>query len=83
MVHHYRILWDYCEKLKRTNVGTTTLVEGCVGEFKWLYICLGGLKEGFTKGCRRVTGLDGCFLKTEHGGQLLTAAGMDSNNGRC
>ncbi|XP_022880670.1 uncharacterized protein LOC111397939 [Olea europaea var. sylvestris] len=37
------------------------------------------LRDGFIRGCRRVIGVDGCFLKTEIGGQLLTA--VDANNG--
>ncbi|KAL0320242.1 UNVERIFIED_CONTAM: hypothetical protein Sradi_5285700 [Sesamum radiatum] len=36
-------------------------------------------KEGF-KACRKVIGLDGCFLKGPQGGQLLTAVGIDANN---
>ncbi|XP_022880927.1 uncharacterized protein LOC111398230 [Olea europaea var. sylvestris] len=81
VIEHYRVLWDYCEELKRTNVGTTALVEGYAGEFRRLYICLGALRDGFIRGCRRLIGLDGCFLKTEHGGQLLSAVGVDANNG--
>lgn len=36
-----------------------------------LYICLGALRYGFVKGYRRVIGVDGCFLKKEHGQLLL------------
>ncbi|XP_022854823.1 uncharacterized protein LOC111376128 [Olea europaea var. sylvestris] len=81
VVEHYKLLWDYCEELKRTNIGTTALVEGHVGEFRRLYICIGALRDGFIRGCIRVIGVDGCFLKTELGGQLLTAVGVDANNG--
>ncbi|KAK8626531.1 hypothetical protein V6N13_134174 [Hibiscus sabdariffa] len=31
--------------------------------FKRLYVCFGGLKEGFKKHCRSVLSLDGCYLK--------------------
>ena len=31
-------------------------------------------------GCRSVMGLDGAFLKSPFGGQLLTAVGVDANN---
>ncbi|KAL2455280.1 MuDR family transposase [Abeliophyllum distichum] len=81
VIEHYKVLWDYCEELKRTNVGTTAVVEGHGGEFKRLYICLGACKEGFMHGCRRLIGVDGCFLKTEYGGQLLSTVGVDGNNG--
>ncbi|XP_022899371.1 uncharacterized protein LOC111412677 [Olea europaea var. sylvestris] len=80
VVEHYRVLVDYYQQLRLTNVGSTIQLEGRAGEFKRLYICLGGLKEGFINGCGRVIGMDGCFLKTEHGGQLLTAVGVDGNN---
>ncbi|XP_022886518.1 uncharacterized protein LOC111402448 [Olea europaea var. sylvestris] len=81
VVEHYKLLWDYYEEIKRTNIGTTALVEGHAGEFRWLYICIGALRDGFIRGCRRVIRVDGCFLKTELGGQLLTAVGVDANNG--
>ncbi|XP_022851566.1 uncharacterized protein LOC111373289 [Olea europaea var. sylvestris] len=38
------------------------------------------LRDGFIRGCKRVIGVDGCFLKTELGGQLLTVVGVDVNN---
>ncbi|GJX07842.1 multidrug resistance-associated protein 5 [Tanacetum coccineum] len=39
-----------------------------------------GLKEGWLEGCRKVIGLDGCFLKTIRKGELLSAVGRDGNN---
>ncbi|XP_022862880.1 uncharacterized protein LOC111383052 [Olea europaea var. sylvestris] len=81
VVEHYKLPWDYCEELKRTNIGTIALVEGHVGEFRQLYICIGALRDGFIRGCRGVIRVDGCFLKTELGGQLLTTIGVDANNG--
>ncbi|GKF04552.1 hypothetical protein Tco_0035220, partial [Tanacetum coccineum] len=38
------------------------------------------LKEGWLEGCRRVIGLDGCFLNTLCKGELLSAVGRDGNN---
>lgn len=32
-------------------------------------------------GCRSFTGLDGCFLKSPFGGQLLTAISVDGYHG--
>ena len=48
--------------------------------FRRLYICFKPLAEGFVNGCRQFIGLDGCFLKTEAKGQLLSAVGKDGNN---
>ncbi|KAK0605702.1 hypothetical protein LWI29_029774 [Acer saccharum] len=48
--------------------------------FQRLYICLGALKKGWKEGCRRILGLDGCFIKGFHTGQLLIAIGVDPNN---
>ena len=48
--------------------------------FRRLYICFDSLARGFLEGCRKFIGLDGCFLKTETKGQLLSAVGKDRNN---
>ena len=48
--------------------------------FQRIYICFDALKKGWINGCRRIIGLDGCFLKGLHKGQLLTAVGVDPNN---
>ncbi|XP_074346686.1 uncharacterized protein LOC141685490 [Apium graveolens] len=39
-----------------------------------------GHEIGWNEGCRPVIGLDGCFLKTVTGGQLLAAVRRDGNN---
>ncbi|XP_071927409.1 uncharacterized protein [Coffea arabica] len=44
-----------------------------------IYYGLGALKNGFLEGYRPIIGLDGCFLKSPFGGQLLTALGRDAN----
>lgn len=49
-------------------------------KFLRMYMCLGPLKEGM-KTCRPFIGVDGCFLKGPFPGQLLTAVGVDANNG--
>ncbi|XP_017644503.1 uncharacterized protein LOC108485170 [Gossypium arboreum] len=38
-------------------------------------------KYGYKAGCRRIVGLDGCFLKGYYGGYLHAAVGIDANNG--
>ncbi|CAN1182822.1 hypothetical protein LINPERPRIM_LOCUS31770 [Linum perenne] len=78
----YARLYDYCAEVRKSNVGSTVFVEATdVGHFKRMYCCLGACKEGFLAGCRRVICIDGCFLKTEVGGQLLTTVGLDGNDG--
>ncbi|KAF6144331.1 hypothetical protein GIB67_024558 [Kingdonia uniflora] len=37
--------------------------------------------DEFTKGCRPILGLDGCFLKGKYGGQCLSIISLDANNG--
>ncbi|CAL8992187.1 unnamed protein product [Prunus brigantina] len=79
-------IWDYCEELRKTNLGTTTKVQCDFNEqlghpvFQRLYMCLGACKVGFIAGCKSVIGLDGCFLKGVYGGQFLAVVGIDANN---
>ncbi|KAK9929630.1 hypothetical protein M0R45_026723 [Rubus argutus] len=56
-------------------------MEGESRRFKRMYICYGALKKGWREGCRPIIGLDGCHLKTVYKGILLTAVGIDGNNG--
>ncbi|KAL5551824.1 hypothetical protein UlMin_002000 [Ulmus minor] len=62
----YAMLGDYCAELLRMNPG--------------IYFCLTALKRGWTNGCRKIIGLDGCFVKVFHKGQLITTVGVDPNN---
>ncbi|GKD85163.1 hypothetical protein Tco_1356317, partial [Tanacetum coccineum] len=84
LIDHYAKLWDYKDEILSTNPGSTvqldvdTLDDGKT-QFKRMYICFKAMKEGWTS-CRRVVGLDGCFLKSNCRGELLTAMGRDSNN---
>ncbi|WOL10979.1 hypothetical protein Cni_G19740 [Canna indica] len=55
------------------------MVEG-YNRFKRIFVGFDALKEGFLGGCRPVISLDGCFLKSKAGGQLLSAVGRDGNN---
>ncbi|GJU64403.1 retrovirus-related pol polyprotein from transposon TNT 1-94 [Tanacetum coccineum] len=47
--------------------------------FKRIYVCFKGVKECWLAGCRKVIGLDGCFLKHTCRGELLVAMGRDAN----
>ncbi|XP_016172531.1 uncharacterized protein LOC107614918 [Arachis ipaensis] len=81
----YAKLRDYDETLLKTNPGST--VQICVepqpnGDviFDKMYVCLHGFKMGFKAGCRPLIGLDGTFLKTQFGGQILAAVAQDANH---
>ncbi|CAI9292586.1 unnamed protein product [Lactuca saligna] len=85
LVSHYEKLWNYGAELLRVNPGSTVLIEtnhtpDATHYFKRMYICLKSIKDGWIEGCRRVIGVDGCFLKGICRGELLTAVGRDANN---
>ncbi|KAM3367759.1 hypothetical protein ACQJBY_016363 [Aegilops geniculata] len=78
-------VFDYHLELIRSNPGSTVAVtldpeEHEKNVFERMYVCLDGCKKGFMAGCRRVVGLDGCFLKGAVHGQILCAIGRDANN---
>lgn len=81
----YNLLESYAHELKKRNPGTSvwiqTELDGEVTRFRRIYICIAALKTGWKQGCRPIIGLDGCHLKGVHKGQLLSAVGIDGNNG--
>nr|GEY86759.1 transposase, mutator type [Tanacetum cinerariifolium] len=85
----YAQLRDYCLELKNSNPNTTIKIEveppedinNTERKFKRVYVCLGPLKDGFKAGKRDLLGLDGCFLSGSYLGWILTAVGVDLNNG--
>ncbi|XP_009605687.2 uncharacterized protein LOC107802797 [Nicotiana tabacum] len=84
----YKVLWNYCNEIRRTNPNTSVYMKFVENEvpdkpkrFQRIYICFSSCKEGFKSGCRRIIGVDGCWLKGPiYGTQLLTAVGLDPNN---
>ncbi|GJR98976.1 FAR1-related sequence 10 [Tanacetum coccineum] len=85
----YALLRDYVMELKRCNPDTTVKID-VYGEedpesptrlFRRIYVCLGALKRGFREGGRELLGLDGAFMRGQYPGQMLTAVGVDANNG--
>ena len=86
MVEHYANVRRFGGEILRSNpnntvkISTTRLQEGDPPRFQRMYICYAGLKKAWKENCRPILGLDGCFLKTVCGGQLLSAVGRDGNN---
>ncbi|KAK1432978.1 hypothetical protein QVD17_09881 [Tagetes erecta] len=85
----YEFLRDYCHELVRANPGTTVKIDverepnsaSESRQFRRIYICFGATKAGFKAAGRDLLGLDGSFMKGPYPGQILTAVGVDSNNG--
>ncbi|XP_025694796.3 uncharacterized protein [Arachis hypogaea] len=91
----YRRIHDYVAELLRSNPGSTVQIQverppefeletpppgtDLRPRFQRIYICLEACKRSFMV-CRPMIGLDGCFIKTPYGGQLLTAIGWDPND---
>ncbi|KAL0462502.1 UNVERIFIED_CONTAM: hypothetical protein Slati_0137800 [Sesamum latifolium] len=80
----YEKLWDYCETVRKFNPGSKLILKKLEGSnppiFDRMYVYLWALKNEFLSGCRPIIGLDGCFLKTCYGGQMLVAVGRDGND---
>ncbi|GKC14436.1 FAR1-related sequence 10, partial [Tanacetum coccineum] len=49
--------------------------------FMRIYVCLGALKRGFKEGGRELLGLDSAFMRGQYLRHMLTAVGVDANNG--
>ncbi|GJV90855.1 hypothetical protein Tco_1538668 [Tanacetum coccineum] len=85
LIEHYSRLWDYRKQLLDTNPGSSVhlhvdeLDNGKI-HFKGIYVCFKATIEGWSAGCRKVIGLDGCFLKGTCRGELLTAMGRDGKH---
>nr|KAJ0228597.1 hypothetical protein LSAT_V11C100013270 [Lactuca sativa] len=85
LIEHYGKVWSYGEEIMRTNPGSTVKIDVNVMPdsttyFSKMYVCFKGVKDGWIAACRRVIGVDGCFLKGICRGQLLAAMGRDANN---
>ena len=75
----------YAQMILKTNPGSYTLIHSELGQtsnkptFNRMFVALDACVKGFVAGCRPVLGLDGCHLKGQYGGTLLTAIGLDGN----
>ncbi|KAH1203673.1 hypothetical protein GmHk_17G049849 [Glycine max] len=80
----YKHLRSYVAELLDKNKNSTMKIKYDLSPhdpiFERMYVCLKACKSAFVTTCRSLVGLDGCFLKGEFGGQLLTAVGKDGNS---
>ena len=85
LIEHYGKLWEYRQAILESNPGYACHLDVMPADngqtrFQRLYVCFKGVKDGWIAGCRKVIGLDGCFITHTCKGQLLTAMGRDANN---
>ncbi|WCJ18548.1 hypothetical protein M5689_000892 [Euphorbia peplus] len=82
----YNKLYDYRDKLLRSNPGSTCVVLVDIKDFpkrhlfRGFYVCFKVMKDGFKHDCRRWMGMDGCFLKGLCKGKSLFDVCKDENN---
>ncbi|XP_070003359.1 uncharacterized protein [Nicotiana sylvestris] len=84
----FNMLWNNINEIVRSNPGTSIYMELTPNEtpnnpsrFQRLYICFAACKKSFKTGCRKIVGVDGCWLKDSmYGAQLLAVVGLDGNN---
>jgi len=85
-VEEFHNLWGYVRELRESNPGNTIILKTYTNNpekknyFDRLYIFFDALKKGWLAGCRKIIGVDGCFLKGICKGILLAAIGKDGNN---
>ncbi|MFQ6622979.1 hypothetical protein Gotur_002002 [Gossypium turneri] len=77
----YDKIYEYLLEVRTQNEGTTIICYLDNRLFQMMYVCLQACKDGYRAGCRRIVGLDGCFLKGYYGGYLLESVGINANNG--
>ncbi|CAN1120443.1 hypothetical protein LINPERHAP2_LOCUS198 [Linum perenne] len=81
----YKKLRPYVAALQRADPEGQFILEVDIHQedkvsFKRMYVGFSSLFKGFLDGCRPILGFDGCFLKGELPGKLLSAVGKDGNN---
>ena len=82
----YNKLPAWAKLARETNPGSIIKMEVEVRipanpQFKRFFVCLDAMKKGFVRGCRPWFGIDGCHLKGNYGGVLLSAIAIDGNKG--
>ncbi|KAF6155301.1 hypothetical protein GIB67_019827 [Kingdonia uniflora] len=79
----YVLCPELCVQIQKSNPGSIATCSREDGNLKFIDICISFkvALDGFTKGCRPILGLDGCFLKGKYGGQCLSIISLDASNG--
>ncbi|KAF6138731.1 hypothetical protein GIB67_040863 [Kingdonia uniflora] len=79
----YALCPELCFQIQKSNPGSIATCIRENGNLKFTYMCVSfkAALDGFTKGCRPILGLDGCFLKGKYGGQYLSIISLDASNG--
>nr|GEV18010.1 elongation factor G, III-V domain-containing protein [Tanacetum cinerariifolium] len=86
VLHEYKKLNDYAKALVQINPESSVDIQvehignGLSPYFKRMYVCLAAVRKVLLNGCRKYSGLDGCFLKGMVKGMLLIAVCKDPNN---
>ncbi|GKC06245.1 hypothetical protein Tco_0997855 [Tanacetum coccineum] len=85
LIEHYGRLWEYRQAVLESNPGSTCHLDVDFNNdgqpvFQRMYVCFKGVKDGWIAGCRKVIGIDGCFITHMCKGEILTAMGRDGNN---
>ena len=82
----YGKLRNYVEMIRVIDVESKVILQTEITEpntqpkFKRMYVRYNAQKVGFLGGCRPLVGLDGCHLKGQFGGYILSATARDENN---
>ncbi|KAF6163194.1 hypothetical protein GIB67_025058 [Kingdonia uniflora] len=79
----YALCPELCVEIQKSNPGSIVTCSREDGNLKFTDMCISfkASLDGFSKGCRPIFGLDGCFLKGKYGGQCLNIISLDANNG--
>nr|KAJ0213528.1 hypothetical protein LSAT_V11C400164660 [Lactuca sativa] len=78
LVEHYGKLWSYGHEILRTNPGSIVKLDMRMVQMERNILVR--VKQGWIEGCRRIIGLDGCFLKDVCKGEMICAIGRDVND---
>ncbi|XP_024013975.1 uncharacterized protein LOC112088051 [Eutrema salsugineum] len=78
-------LIDYAKEIEGSNPDSSVEVDCIVNDqgqhvFQRFYVCFDNLQKSWKENCRPMLGVDGCFLKTVHKGELFVASGRDADN---
>lgn len=80
----FKRLEDYAEEIRKSNISNNVelniFTKDGKTNFKKMYVCFDAMREGFMTRCRRIIGVDGCFLKWPFKREILASVGKDANN---